>query len=63
MFDWVVGVWLKFWNLALTLFQVYKLSRENIQPENICDIVFEKTNGGTVNRTSVHAEAAVHRFL
>ena len=29
----------------------------------MCNIVFEKTKGrgGTVNRTSVHAEAAVQR--
>ena len=31
----------------------------------MCDIVFEKTkgSGGTVNRTSVYAEAAVQRDL
>ena len=47
--------------LSLLLFQVYKLSRENTQPENMRDVVFEKTKGrsGTVNRTSVYAEAAV----
>ena len=40
---------------------MYKLSRENTQPENMCDIVFEKAkvHGGTVNRTSDYAEAAV----
>ena len=34
---------------------VYRLSRENTQPENMCDIVFEKIQscGGKVNRTSV----------
>ena len=43
------------------LFSVYKLSRENAQPENMCDIIFEKVKGrgGTVNRSSVYAEAAV----
>ena len=48
--------------LSLPLFQVYKLSRENTRSENF---VFEKTKGrgGTVNRTSVHAEAAVRRGL
>ena len=47
--------------LSLLLLQVYKLSRENTQPENMCDIVFEKTKGRgrTVNRTSAYAEAAV----
>ena len=51
--------------LSLLLFQVYKLSQENTQPENICDIVFEKTKGrgGIVNRTSVYAEAAAERVL
>ena len=31
----------------------------------MCDIVFDKAKGrgGTVNRTSVYAEAAVHRVL
>ena len=42
MFDWVVGVWLGFETLSSLLFQVYKLSRENTQPKNMCDIVFEK---------------------
>ena len=49
--------------MSLLLLQVYKLSRENTQPENMYDIVFEKTKGrgGTVNRTSVYAKAAVRR--
>ena len=40
------------------LFLVYKLSRENTHPENICDIAFEKAKarGGTVNRTSDYGE-------
>ena len=44
--------------MSLLLFQVYKLSQENTQPENICDIVFEKIKGrgGIVNRTSAYAE-------
>ena len=39
--------------------------REYIQPGNTFDIVFEKANGygGTVNKTSVYAEAAVRRVL
>ena len=47
------------------MLQVNKFSQENTQPENICDIVFEKTKsrGGIVNRTSVYAEAAVQRVL
>ena len=45
--------------------QVYKLSQENTQPENMRDIAFEKTKsrGGTVNRTSVFAEASAWRIL
>ena len=31
--------------LSSLLFAVYKLSRENTHPENICDIVFEKAEG------------------
>ena len=48
--------------MSLLLFQVYKLSREKTRPENF---VFEKTKGrgGTVNRTSVDAEAATRRVL
>ena len=66
MFDLVVGVWLRVCEiLGLLLFQVYKLSQENTQPENMCVIVFEKTKGrgGTVNRASVYAEAAVQSVL
>ena len=48
--------------MSLLLLQVNKLSLENTQSENF---VFEKTKGrdGTVNRTSVYAEAAVQRVL
>ena len=48
--------------MSLLLFQVYKLNRENTRSENF---VFEETKGrgGIVNRTSVHAEAAVRRVL
>ena len=42
--------------MSSLLFTVFKLSRENTQPENICDIIFEKTKG-------VYAEAAVQRVL
>ena len=43
----------------------YKLSREDTQPENMCNNVFEKTkrHAGKVNRTIVYAEAAVRRVL
>ena len=49
-----IGVWLRVLNIELTLVPSRKLSRENTQPENMCDIVFEKTKsrGGTVNRAS-----------
>ena len=62
MFNWVGSRGLV---KGLLLFQVYKLSRENTEPEIMCDIVFEKTkgHGGTVNRTSVYAEAAVRKYL
>ena len=58
-------VWQGFEILSLILFQVYKLSQENTQPENMCEVVFEKTKGRsrTKNRTSVYAEAAVRRVL
>ena len=47
------------------MFLVYKLSRENTQPENICDIVFEKAQGraGKKDKTSVYAEAALRRIF
>ena len=34
------------------MFPVFKLSRENTQPENMCDITFQNTKG-------IHAEATV----
>ena len=42
------------------MFPVYKLSRKNTQPENLCDIVFEKAKGrdGTVNRASVKGRSS-----
>ena len=44
---------------------LYRLNREKTQPENMCDIVFEKVqdHAGKVNRTSVYAEAASEGFL
>ena len=41
--------------MSSPIFLVYKLSRENIQPENICKFVFYKAKGrgGTVNRTTI----------
>ena len=49
--------------MSSLLFPVYKLSRENAQPENMCGIVFEKAKGGggKVHRTSVYAQTAVAR--
>ena len=40
-------------------------NQENTQPENMCDIVFEKAKGrgGTVNRMSDYAQAAIRRVL
>ena len=42
---------------------VYELSQGNTQLENMWDISFEKakSNGGTVNRTSLYAGAAVRK--
>ena len=53
MFDWVEN--------RLRVFPTYKLSRKNTQPENMYDIIFEKTKdrGRKVNRASVYAEVAV----
>ena len=31
--------------LSSLLFPVYKLNQENTQPENMCDMVFEKVKG------------------
>ena len=49
--------------MSSLLFSAYKLNRQNSQPENVCDIIFEKAkcHGSTVNRTSVYGEAAVQR--
>ena len=69
MLDWVENRLLAsdngFEMLSSLLFPVYKLSRENTQPENMCDIVFEKVKSrvGTVNRSKVYAEPAVRRVL
>ena len=51
--------------LSSLLLPVYKLSRENTQPENMCNNVFEKTKrrAEKVNRTSVYKEAAVRKVL
>ena len=64
-FDLVVGVLLRFWSIELTLVPSCKLSQENTQPENMCEIVFEKTKsrGGIANRMSVYAEAAIQKVL
>ena len=51
--------------LSSLLLPAYKLNWKNTQPENMCDIVFEKAkgHGETVNKTSVYDEAAVRRVL
>ena len=51
--------------LSSLLLPVYKLSRENTQPENTCNNVFEKVkrHAGKVNKTSFYAEAAVRKTL
>ena len=55
----------KFEILSSFLLPVYKISRENAPPENMCDIVFDEAKGygKRVNRTSDHAEAAVWSVL
>ena len=49
--------------LSSPLLAVYKLSRENTQPENMCDVVFDKAKGrgGTVNRKDGYAQAAIQQ--
>ena len=66
MFDWVENRLLdKDWNIEFTLVPSPQLSRKNTQPENMCDIVFEKVKdrGGTVNRMRLYGKAAVGRVF
>ena len=42
--------------MSSLLFPVFRLSRENTQPENMYDIIFEKMEG-------IYAEATVQRVL
>ena len=52
--------------MSLLLFTVYKLSQENTQLENMCNIIFEKVQSrvGKVNRVNVvYAEAAIRKVL
>ena len=60
-----IGFWIRIEILSSLLFPAYKLSRKNTQPENVCDIGFEKVKdrGGTVNRMRVYGEAAVGRVF
>ena len=69
MLDWIKNRLLAsgfgFLVLSSLLLPVYKLSRENTHPENICDIDFEKAKdrGGTVNRISFYADAVIRRVF
>ena len=47
------------------MFAVFKLTRENTQPENMCDIISEKAKdrGGTINRTSFIQKQPSERFF
>ena len=49
--------------LSSPLLAVYRLSRENAQPENMCDVVFDraKGRGGTLNRNDGYAQAAIQQ--
>ena len=51
--------------MSSLLFPTYNISRKNTQPENMCDIVFEKAKGRvrTVKKVSVYAEAAIRSVL
>ena len=62
MFEWVEN---RLEILSSLLLPAYKLNQKNTWPENMCDIVFEKAKvrGGTVNGTSVYAEATEKRVL
>ena len=53
------------WNIELTFAPSLQMKSKNTQPENMCNIVFEKAKGcgRTVNRASVYAEAAVRKVL
>ena len=42
--------------MSSLLFPVFRLSRENTQPENMYDIIFEKTEG-------VYADATAQRVF
>ena len=55
------GLKIGFEILNSLLFPLYKSSRENTQPENKRDIVFEMVKGraGKINRTSLYVEAEV----
>ena len=56
-----IGFWLRVLNIELTFVPNLQIKPKNIQPENMCDIVFGKAKGRgrTVNRVSFYAEAAV----
>ena len=63
-----IDIWLGFEILTSVLLPVYKLSRENTLPENMCNNVFEKAKrrAGKVNAeafTRVYVGAAVRRVL
>ena len=49
--------------MSSLLFPAYKLNRQNTQPENVCDIIFEKAkcHESTVNRASVYVKSTVGR--
>ena len=51
--------------MELTFVPNLQIKPKKTQPENMCNIVFEKTKGRgkTVNRASVYAEVAVGRVL
>ena len=57
--------WLRVLHIEFTFIPNQQIRPKNTQPENMCDIVFEKAKGRsrTVNRASVYAEVAVRRVL
>ena len=61
------GFWLRVLNIEVTFVPNFKLSqkKKKTQPENKCDIVFQKVKGRgrTVKRASVYVEAALRRVL
>ena len=60
-----IGFGLRVLNIELSSVPNLQTKLKKYSARNICDIVFEKAKGcgGTVNRASVYADAAVRKVL